>query len=398
MVPINLRNILRRSAVYGPWRKYREWQQSTAFNTVLDNYLSTSDRSLTYSFNKLIDSLAELRSQRRPWPGQDQLPQILGFGTQDWEQYGLWPTFQSISDFTFFDYGERKSLYGASPSPLLRDQLMQEFLSIVDKADKKHPVNLCFFYADSAYIAPTLLDALAQRGIWSVVMGLDDKHRFYERDGYGMRVGQVTLAPHADLMWTTWRIGADIFLAAGGRPWYAPPAADPNFYQPIDCERDLEMVFIGQSYGARADLVRFLIHHGFHVSAFGAGWPSGYISQEEMVRLYSRAQVVLGVGGVQSMEGVQHLKGRDFEVPMCGALYLTSYNPELCDWFNIGQEVLCYSSPENCAEVLHWVLRQPGRQAEIRKAALKRSLSEHTWKKRLQQMFSILGNNTYGKT
>ena len=60
----------------------------------------------------------------------------------------------------------------------------------------------------------------------------------------------------------------------------------------------------------------------------------------------------LGVGGVGHLDEVQHLKGRDFEVPMCGAVYLTTYNPELCDWYQVGEEILCYGSFQNCAEIL----------------------------------------------
>ena len=148
-------------------------------------------------------------------------------------------------------------------------------------------------------------------------------------------------------------------------------------------------MFVGQSYGLHADLVRYLRRRGFSVEAFGAGWPNRFASFEKVVKLYSRAQIVLGVGGVGQMGGVKHLKGRDFEVPMCGALYLTSYNPELADHFRIGEEILCYSSFEECADLVHWVLRHPGEAEGIRQAALKRSLASHTLDRRLHQLFSL---------
>lgn len=383
-----LRQRFSRTPLYEPWRHYRERQQLSAFNRVLDSYLLPNSDVL-YSVSNTKGILFEKKGLRRPFLGEDRKPYIVAFGAEAWERYGLWPTFRSIAHFNFFNYGEIESESGGQPNPAVRRTLGEEFLAYVDKLDQVRLVNACFFYADSTYIAPELLESLAQRGIWTIILGLDDKHRFYERDSYGMRIGQVTLVRHADLMWTTWKIGAEIILAAGGTPWYAPPAADPAFYHPMECEKDLEVVFVGQSYGSRANLVRYLRQRGFRVDAYGSGWPGGFMDFDEVVRLYSRAKVVLGAGGVQSMSGVQHLKGRDFEVPMCGALYLTSYNPELADHYEIGKEILCYSSPENCAEILHWILRRPAEQERIRQAALKRSLRDHTWEKRLNDMFAL---------
>ena len=383
----SLRQRFRRTSLYEPWRRHRESQQLSAFNRVLDSYL-LPNRHVPYSASNTKGMLFEKRDLRRPFVGEDRKPYIVAFGTEAWERYGLWLTFRRIAHFDLFDYGEIEGKLGR-PNPTVRRKLGEEFLVYVDKLDQVRLVNACFFYADSAYIAPELLESLAQRGIWTIILGLDDKHRFYERDSYGMRIGQVTLVRRADLMWTTWKIGAEIILASGGTPWYAPPAADPTFYNPMKCEKDLEVVFVGQSYGSRANLVRYLRQRGFRVDAYGSGWPGGFVDFDEVIRLYSRAKVVLGVGGVQSMSSVQHLKGRDFEVPMCGALYLTSYNPELADHYEIGKEILCYSSAENCAEILHWILRRPGEQERIRQAALNRTLKDHTWEKRLSDMFAL---------
>ena len=89
---------------------------------------------------------------------------------------------------------------------------------------------------------------------------------------------------------------------------------------------------------------------------------------------------------------VYHLKGRDFEVPMCGAAYLTSYHPQLCDWFRIGEEILCYSSPQNCAELLLTVLGDDKRLASVRSAARARSLQDHTWETRFTRLFEMIRN------
>lgn len=115
---------------------------------------------------------------------------------------------------------------------------------------------------------------------------------------------------------------------------------------------------------------------------------------EKTVELYNRTKIVFGIGGVGAMNGVKHLKGCDFEVPMPGALYMTSYNPELTDHYRIGEEILCYSSFEECADLVHWILRHPDEAEKIRLQALKRSLKDHTWEKRLLSLFNLFSKSS----
>ena len=166
-----------------------------------------------------------------------------------------------------------------------------------------------------------------------------------------------------------------------------------GFYKPVPAHRDLQVVFIGQAYGERIALVRYLRRRGFQVSAFGSGWPDGFVDFDSVIRLISRAQVVLGCGDVGFMTGVRHLKGRDIETPMCGALYLTSYNPELTDHFVISDEILCYSSRQECADLLHWITRQPEKAEAIRRAARAACLERHTWQHRFNVITSALAGS-----
>jgi glycosyltransferase involved in cell wall biosynthesis len=156
----------------------------------------------------------------------------------------------------------------------------------------------------------------------------------------------------------------------------------------MSCKKDLDAVFVGACYGPRKELITKLKRY-FEVEAYGYGWPRGCVSFEESIRLFSRARVVLGIGGVGPTLAVQTLKGRDFEVPMCGATYLTSANSELADHFVIGQEVVCYSLAEDCVESLARLLADHERCAAIGLAARERCLREHTWDHRLRRLFSL---------
>jgi hypothetical protein len=320
-------------------------------------------------------------------------PVIAGFGARDWEQFGLWPTLDRVADFHLSLYGSEYADGPAGTAQQVRQRNSRGFLKYVEAIEAERPVNAAFFYASGMDFDLDVVSSLSSRGIWTIVMGLDDKHQFLSnRDGSAAR--QLQLAGACDLYWTTWRTGTAIVSRHGGTPWFAPTGADPAFHRPIAVDRDIDVLFIGQAYGARADLVRYLKKREFRVEAYGAGWPNGFVTFDRSVELYSRAHVVLGMGGVGHMQGVKHLKGRDFEVPMCGALYLTSYNPELTDFFEIGREILCYASFEECADLLHWLLRHPADAQAIRRAALARSLRDHTWEHRFNTLFSLLTNGS----
>jgi spore maturation protein CgeB len=101
----------------------------------------------------------------------------------------------------------------------------------------------------------------------------------------------------------------------------------------------------------------------------------------------------LGIGTDTIQYNIVALKGRDFEVPTCGSFYLTQYNPELEEFYDIGKEIVCYNSLEDMLEKIRYYLSHPEDAEEIRKAALKKSLAEHTWKKRFNKAFDIMGIN-----
>jgi spore maturation protein CgeB len=124
---------------------------------------------------------------------------------------------------------------------------------------------------------------------------------------------------------------------------------------------------------------------------FGKGWPNGPVANEAMNRLYARSRINLGCGGIGYSKDLLCLKGRDFEVPMSGAIYLTQDNPELGLVFDVGREILVYRDIDDCAATIRAVLGDPERAAQVRRAARARSLREHTYEARWTRVLSLLG-------
>lgn len=347
--------------------------------------LSASPRQAPRGSDELRRALRARAGQRRMLRGR---PRVIAFGARQWESLGLWPAFERLSDFTLVDYAE---VLAAIPEKragtVQRRQIIEYCKQRIGSAGERF--DLAFLYIDTEYLEPDLFRHLRGLGTWTVLMGLDDKRRLWLQEERGMPVGQETVAADVDLLWSTFRAGCAYVESRGGRAWYAPEAADPGYHRPMGVPRTRDIVFVGQRNFGRWMIVEGLRRCGFRVEAFGQGWGNGFISSQRTVELFSEAKVVLGVGDAGGIAGAQHLKGRDFEVPMCGAVYLTTYNPELADWFDIGREILCYSSLPNLVEVLTWILPNESAQDEIRASALARARRDHTWEVRLRQMFSL---------
>ena len=82
---------------------------------------------------------------------------------------------------------------------------------------------------------------------------------------------------------------------------------------------------------------------------------------------------------------------RDFEAPMSGSLYLTHNNPDLHALYRVGEEIVTYSSPEECADRVVYCLSHESQAQEIARAGRERARREHTWDHRLARLLALLG-------
>jgi hypothetical protein len=181
------------------------------------------------------------------------------------------------------------------------------------------------------------------------------------------------------------------YAVHGGLAMFWPEAAHPGYHRPYDLQFDYDVSFAGACYGWRPTFIEKLRRRGVQVECFGGGWPNGPLSGEDMIRLYSRSRVNLGFGGVGYCSKLMCLKGRDFEVPMSGGLYLTQSNPELLLVYDVGREVLAYEDDADCARTILGLLADPERAALIRHAGRERALREHSYWERWMRVFRLSG-------
>jgi hypothetical protein len=274
-----------------------------------------------------------------------------------------------------------------------RRKACDEFLHYAAEVSRRRKVDWVFTYASAMELLADTVDRVRDiTGAPVVGMCLDDKQSWDAEEFGGQRGGQLPMAPRLDLAWTSARIACQWYLVEGGNPICLPEGCDPDLFSPAPTPQDVDVCFVGQAYGFRRAFVERLRRLGLVVRTAGSGWPGGPITTDEVIRLYRRSRVILGLGGIGWSVDLKNVKGRDFDAPAVGtAAYLTSYNPELAEYFDIGKEISCFSSLDECVEVAQDLLADQTRRQDIAQRGRERCLGAHTWVRRLERVLEVLG-------
>jgi hypothetical protein len=82
---------------------------------------------------------------------------------------------------------------------------------------------------------------------------------------------------------------------------------------------------------------------------------------------------------------------RLFEATGAGALLLTDWKENLIDMFEPGKEVVAYRTPRECVELVGYYLEHEEARASIARNGQQRTLREHTYYQRMQELVDIVG-------
>lgn len=295
-------------------------------------------------------------------------------------------------DAVLFDLARYRSIHtvGQEGSLAWRQRLQHDLLAAFEAAHAEQPVDIFFAYASYTELEPATLNRIRARGVPVVVLCLDDKHLFAEDTGRGYPNGQAPLIGSVDVHLTNSRECVRWYLAEGAAAYYMPQGIDPGQYEPVSGELEIGVSFMGQRYGYRARFIDALRVSGVDVECFGPGW-GRVVSHEEKVKIYSLSRINLGIAGVGYSGAVTCIKGRDFEVPAAGGVYLTTYDPELSDLFRIGREIICYRNEIDCVEQIRYYLENEEERHAIGEAGRARTLRDHTWQKRFAALLDWMG-------
>jgi len=173
-------------------------------------------------------------------------------------------------------------------------------------------------------------------------------------------------------------------------------------YKPSGQYPEYDVTFVGQPHGNRRQIIDALRASGIRVETWGHGWPLGRLSQEDMITVFSNSRINLNLSNA-SIQGrrkwqlwhrkpaVSQIKGRNFEVPGCGGFMLTDLAENLEDYYTPGQEIAIFPHKEELVSQVKYYLDQESVRRQIAENGYRRTLAEHTYEKRFEELFQIMG-------
>jgi hypothetical protein len=309
----------------------------------------------------------------------------------------LLPDLRELGQLTLYDYiaaGYTSSeLWRGTDASLRRRREMNgQLVAAALSAHHKQPLDWMFFYGTGhELIRDTLRELREKVGAPMVLMCLDDKQSWDLHSVSGQNAGQKDIVAEFDLCWTSAHVCKEWYLAEGALAIYLPEGFNATAYRPMPVQQDIALSFVGSRYGFRGDMVSFLRSHNLEVTAFGPGWENAGVWGEEQVRVFNRSRINLGHGGILHSAALTNVKTRDFEVPGTGGgAYVTSFNRDLAEHFQIGREIFCFRDRWELVELLRELLRNPVRLQQAATEARECCLRKHRWLHRYQAILRML--------
>lgn len=215
--------------------------------------------------------------------------------------------------------------------------------------------------------------------------------------------------------------------------------ANHALYKPTAGQPIHDVTFVGQPYGIRSEAIDALQRAGIKVRAWGNGWPSGKLSQDEMIRVFGQSRINLNfadassagrtrlqtiaashaIGALrdkpllwrawdwsqraahwdkqrrgQAAPPPRQIKGRTFEVPACGGFLLTQPAEDLADYLQPGKDCATFETVDELVHQVRYYLSQEDERQAIAKQGYERTLAEHTYTQRFREVFAAAGLDT----
>lgn len=189
---------------------------------------------------------------------------------------------------------------------------------------------------------------------------------------------------------------------------YLPCGFDPTiFYPQLIAPSDYPLLnctvgFVAVFYPERAELLSQM--KGIDVGIWGSGWaaaktlgelsPGAWrgqrITAADAAKIYAIAKICPNIHHSQTRYG--GLNTRTFEILAAGGFELVDNVPGLEEHFDVGREIVAYSSPVHFRELTEYYLSHPTERKAISERGQARVMRDHTYTHRLATILSALNS------
>lgn len=356
-------------------------------------------RKILYSRNDIIDNFkANCKFRKKDftvkdkgelniyWVGASKAQDETGF-LQALKKFGVVTTFYNSKG----EYGPIYAQEGQNWKEI-RTQNDKELLKQVRAIHSKQNIDIFIGQMWTHVFSQEAIKQIQKLGIPTINISMDDRlpNLWHFKDG--VRMGAVGYGQSIDMTLTTSSEVCKWYSVEGMNSLFWPLASDPDlFASSNDLIKDIEILFVGNRYGVRSNVIKFLENKGVKVECYGNGWLNGFVNADQNINLSKRAKIILGFGTIGHCKDIYTLKLRDFDALMTGALYITHRNPDLLHIFQEGRHLECYSDKEELLRKIRYYTKEHNKAKQIGDRAQTLARSEHSWDFRLTETFMELG-------
>jgi len=273
---------------------------------------------------------------------------------------------------------------------LWRKETSKNIYNYVNKITSDNPSqNYVFFsYLADFNLDPKIARKLAlKNNLLMVNFNWDDVQHF-SRSVYRQPIGVKEISRNFNINYSLSRIALTHykFNGANSKLWKGSELdiSDDDF--PLPENRINKVLFVGAKFGIREELIKQIRKSGIEVDCFGRGWGTRMLTNEEYREYVPKYHVVIGNSLIGHSQYHMIVKGRDFEIPNFGGLYLTSYFDGLEDFYNTKNEILTYESIKEAISIIKDVLDKPSLYENIRYNGWRKTRKFNTWRSRIKTL------------
>jgi spore maturation protein CgeB len=197
---------------------------------------------------------------------------------------------------------------------------------------------------------------------------------------------------------------------------YLPLAVPLSLFRPmaVDSSFRSDICFIGNAFPNRIaffnQITPYLINK--RVVIIGALWDQltqypllakqirlGWVPVKETIQYYNGAKIVINLHRSAFDDGFsinsRHIPAysinpRTYEISACGVLQLTDIREDLGSLYTPGYDIATYTRAEDLIHQIDYYLDREEEREQIALRGLRRTLQEHTYKKRLKQLLKVV--------
>ena len=332
----------------------------------------------------------------------------------------------SFEHYNFYDSflkmngGENKIIYFPVDEMIHQgldsEKIKSNFLKIINEEKP----NFLFFWAGGGIITKEIIGEISKRGEVVTLSWMPDDHWQFHKSS-------KQCPPHFNFIATTDSQAPAKYNKIGYKNIIKSQWACNHFlYKPLSLPKIYDVTFVGAAHSNRKKIVQKIKAAGVNIKCWGSGWPAGRVSQDEMIRIFSQSKVNLNFtksSGVlwkelaliflsrnfdrsiklnspkkwvnnlraffPSMRSRQ-VKGRIFEIPGCKGFLLTEYADNLEDYYQDEKDIVWFKNVKELIEKIEYYLNHEKEREAIAKAGYERTLEEHTYENRFNEIFKIM--------